>query len=367
MKSILDVNNIVYGGHYGSPEFRISGFPVGGIRKIMGILNANLSHSEFALCFDGGKSAKRELLPSYKARRVPNYSVIAQLELLREILLDCDISFYQEPSYEADDMICSLVKFLAVMRDTDRVTVYSDDRDLACCVCSNVDIHNVTSNGICITRENYEQRVVAHEDIPYNTILLHKMVYGDKSDNYAGLNVPGLRFDVLAQALICEIQPLIDAGTLPEIAYMDVDIINIVIDNLSEQFSEEMKDKIKAQARIVFPRMIDVTKSGIPSLIQDAQQTGDPLYRVIQRHTHFFGLDGFNRQKFNFYCNMLRLNRCHTNRYSTSFENDEAEFKRKLSLRAKDLSNGVYATEKRYKIEAAPVTSSVIQNMELPL
>lgn len=367
MKSILDVSNIVYGGYYGSPNWRISGFPLGGVRKIMGILNANLKQSEFALCFDGGSTIKKELLPTYKAGRVPNYSVIAQIDLLKEILLDCDIPFYWDPSLEADDYICSLVKFLSVIKDPDDVNIYSDDRDISCCVSDSVRVRNVTSNGICIDRQNYEERVVSGERIPYNTILVHKMMYGDKSDNYGGLEIPGLRFDTLAQALLLGLQPYLESGQLPDASYMDLEVMEIIIDSLPDSFSDGMKEKIKAQAKIVFPQLVDVTSDGLDVFYQDCASSGDPLYQVEKRHTKFFGFDDFNRQKFDFYCSMLNLNRCHVDRYSTKYADTADAFKAKLSMRSKELASGVMAVERMRSKKTVHTSTSAVQNMALPL
>lgn len=368
MKSILDVSNIIHGGYYGSPNYRISGFPLGGIRKIMGILNANLAASEFALCFDGGETIKKELLPTYKAGRVPNYAVAAQIDLLKEILLDCDIPFYWDSKLEADDYACSLVKFLSLVGDPDNVLIYSDDRDLSCCVSAKVSMQNVTSNGIRIDRNNYEERVVSGERIPYNTILVHKMMYGDRSDNYSGLNVPGLRFDMLAQLLVVELQPYLESGQLPETAYMDLEVMEVIIDSLPDSFSSEMKDKIKAQAKIVFPQLVDVTREGLDSFYRDLSTSGQPIYQVEKRHTNFFGFSDFNRRKFDFYCNMLNLNRCHMDRYSMAHAEDAEAFKSKLALRAKELASGVLAVERsRSKAQTMHSSSTVVQNMTLPL
>lgn len=367
MKSLLDISNIVYGGYYGSPDRRISGFPIGGIRKVLGILNANLKQSEFVLCFDGGNTIKKELLPSYKAGRVPNYSVFAQIDLLKEILTDCDIPFYWSPEFEADDYICSFVNLLATVKDPDSVVIYSDDRDLSCCVSSSVKMKNVTSNGICIDRENFEDRVVSGEKIPYNTILVHKMIYGDKSDNYSGLEIPGLRFDTLAQALLSEMQPYLESGQLPEAAFMDLEIMNIIIDSLPASFTSEMKEQIKAQARIVFPQLTDVTANGLDAFLSDVCNSSEPIYQVEKRHLKVFGFEDFNRSKFDFYCNVFGLNRCHADRYSSKYFDTVDAFKQKLALRAKDLSSGVMAVERYQSRKVERTVSNTVQNMALPL
>lgn len=367
MKNILDVSNIVYGGYYGSPNWRVAGFPVGGVRKLLGILNANIRQSEFIICFDGGGSIKKELLPRYKAGRVPNYAVMAQIDLLREILLDCDIPFYWDVKYEADDYICSVVHFLSMVKDTDNVVIYSDDRDMACCVSPSVQIKNVTSQGICINRQNYEDRVVSGERIPYNTILVHKMMFGDRSDNYPGLSIPGLRFDTLSQSLLDQMQPFLDSGAFPDSAFMDLDIMNVIIDQLPGSFTQEMKDEIKRQARIVFPQLIDVTENGLQAFYDDLATANEPMYQVEKRHIKTFGLGDYNRQKLDYYCNMFGLNRCRPERYTDKYASEAEEFKAKLRMRSKELANGVMAVERYQSRKKVQAQGPAVQNMQLPL
>lgn len=369
MKSILDVSNIVYGGYYGSPNYRMHGFPVGGIRKLLGIINAEIRNSEFALAFDGGATIKKELLPQYKAGRVPNYAVMAQLDLMREILMDCNIPFYHQAEWEADDVICSLVDTLAIVRDQDDIVIYSDDRDMACCVSDTVSIRNVTTNGIRINRNNFEQRVVSGEAIPFNTILLHKMIYGDKSDNYGGVKVPGLRFEELAMAYINAVDDLIKSGQLLSTAYMNLEICEYVIDNLDGNIGQEAKDALKAQAKIVFPQLVDVTTQdgGIDAFFADIQQSGEPIFKVVKRHLKVFGYGDFDRARFDFYCSAFGLNRCRPDRYNSTHIELSDKLNQTLSLRAKDLASGVMAVEKYQKRKVVPSSAASIANMQLPI
>lgn len=368
MKTILDVSGIVYGGYYGSPDRRISGFPVGGLRKLLGIINSGIESSEFILCFDGGAEMKKELAPQYKAGRVPNYAVAAQIDLLKEILLDCDIPFCYKDGYEADDLICSHIHLFTQIGDPDPIVIYTDDRDLACCVGDNVKIKNVTSNGICINRQNYESRVVAGEHVPYNTILIHKMVYGDKSDNYKGIHATGVRFIDLATELSNKLQPYIAEGKLPSTSFMDLDVMNVILDEFTSIPSEEVKQALKIQAKLVFPQLIDVTNFGVDSFISDLSQCRKPLYRIEQKHLKVFGLSVYNKKKFDMYCNLLGLNRCRQDRYGDKHADEVEAFKAKLNLRAKELSTGVIAVERyNHGRVAQGQTVSTVENMALPI
>lgn len=367
MRTILDVSNIVYGGYYGSPNYRISGFPVGGIRKLFGIINADVRQSDMIVCMDGGNTIKKELLPRYKAGRVPNYSVLAQLDLVKEILTACDIPFYCDDQYEADDFICSAVHFLTMAKDPDDILIYSDDRDISCCVSDNIKVQNVTTNGITIDRNNYERRVVSGEQVPFNTILLYKMVFGDKSDNYLGLDIPGLRFDEFAQFYLDSISPYLASGQFPESVYMDVAVMEAVIDMLPDSFDSTAKEKMKAQAKIVFPQLIDITFNGVNEFYQGLATTRDPMYLYEREHIKTFGMGTFNKRKFDMYCSVLNLNRCRPEVFSASMIDEAEAFKETLRQKAKDLDSGVMAVEHYQKRKTVHPSGSELQNMELPL
>ena len=367
MRLILDSSNIVYGGYYGSPNYRISGFPMGGIRKFMGLVNSDVWQSDIVICFDGAKTIKKELLPRYKAGRVPNYAVIAQLDLLREILNDCGIPYYWDEQYEADDFICSVVHFLASVRDTEDTFVYSDDRDLACCISDKVSLKNVTSNGTCIDMNNFEELVVKGTRVPYNTILLHKMMFGDSSDNYTGLSIPGLRFDEFARIMVEQVGPFVEDKRLPVSAYMMYEVLEIIVNSLPETYGADSRAKLLEQGRIVFPQIFDVTANGVDAYMKDLMSANEPPYRVQRRHIKSFSVGDFNQKKFDFYCNILNLNKCRPNKHNRGLVEEEEEFKNMLSMRAKDLASGVLAVERYHNRKAVHAEPNPVQNMALPL
>lgn len=365
MKSVIDVSSVIYGGHNGNDR-RIRGFPVGGIRKLFGIINAGLSQFDFALCFDGGEILKKELLPTYKAGRVPDYSVLAQIDLAKELLTECEIPFYHDPKYEADDFVFSICSELLMLGDEEDIVIYSDDRDLSCCVTDQISIRNVTSNGICITRSNYQDRVVSGRTIPYNTILLWKLFHGDASDNYKALKIPGLTFENVAHFFVSQIEPLISPTGFTPLAFAEYYIFEILSKEYASLISEEEMQRFLAQARIAYPYKIPVSDTDIEGYRADVQQ-GSLLYVAERKHMKFFGTGNFNRSKFDFYCTLLGLNKTKPSR-SVDLDSPKAqEFFNLLSLRAKELSSGVMAVERYKKRQEVRPTSDAIANMELPI
>ena len=368
MTSILDVSSVVHGGHKGSPDYRINGFPVGGLRRILSIINSDFPRSDIILCFDSPKLLKKELLPTYKAGRVPDYSVAAQVDLLKEILMDCNMPFYIQDGYEADDLICSVVHLFGKMRSSEETVIYSDDRDLSCCVSPTVKLQNVTTNGMRVDYESFSKRkLVSTGTIPYNTILLHKMLHGDKSDNYAGLKLPGLRFDSVAFTFTEAMNAMIEQGTFPHSMYMSIEAMEYVIDNLPGSFDDNARALMKMQARIVFPYLVDVTINGEDAMAADLASGNYAPYQVVHNHLKICTRNNIDYSKFCMYCGALGLNRCRTERTSFLMSDEIAEFKNSLKIRAKELSSGVMAVERYRNRTARPSSEECVENMQLPL
>lgn len=365
MKFIIDVSSVVYGGHNGS-NVRVRGFPVGGIRKLFGIINANLGMGDIVLCFDGGEIIKKELLPTYKAGRVPDYSVLAQIDLIKEMCLECNIPYYWDPKYEADDFVFSVCNEFVFLGDTDLVVIYTDDRDMACCVTDKISIRNVTSNGICIDKPNYPERVVRERDIPYNTILLWKVFHGDSSDSYRALHIPGLNFDVFSERFLETVTPYIDNGSLTEFAYTMYDVFCVVADSFSDSVSSEDLEKLKTQGRIAFPYQVPVSDTDREGYITGLRE-GKQRYELVREHMKVFHSDSINTKRFNFYCSMLGLNKLHPGRYVDKDSVEAQEFYSLLDLKAKELSNGTMAVERYRNRRTIPQHTDTLGNMDLPL
>lgn len=364
MKAIIDVSSVIYVGHNGADR-RIRGFPVGGIRKLFGIINAGLSQSDFVLCFDGGEIIKKELLPSYKAGRVPDYSVLAQIDLLKELLTNCDIPFYHDPKYEADDFIFSTCSEFLTLGDQSAITIYSDDRDLACCVTDQISIRNVSANGICITRQNYQDRVVRGRVIPYNSILLWKIFHGDNSDNYKSLHIPGLTFESMAHKFVSSLEPLIGPEGFTPLAYAEYPIFEVLAQEYAGVISDDSMQQLLKQARIAYPYRIDVSDTDIEGYRIDASK-GDMLYDLERKHMKVFGMGSFNRIKFDFYCSLLGLNQIKPNRSVDRDSAEAQEFYGLLELRAKELSTGAFAVNHYRNKQIVKPKTPTLGNMGLP-
>ena len=278
--TILDVHSVVYGAHKGNPIYKC-GFPVAGIAKVFGILNGSINREDFALCFDGDNIIKKELYPEYKANRIPDYSVYAQIDFLKELLDLCNIPYFYNKELEADDYIYTLCHDLSLLSNgEEKISVLSDDRDMACCVTENINLRNITTNGKSITKDNFCSRAITDKNIAFNTILLYKLFYGDKSDNYTGLKIPGLSYDVLSSIVIDTLEPYIESGEFCEIQYSDYEVFCLIVDGI-DFISEADKEALKHHARLVYPYRVPLGELTLKEYYNESLKI--PLYKVHRK------------------------------------------------------------------------------------
>ncbi len=331
--TILDVHSAVYGAHKGNPIFKC-GFPIAGIAKVFGILNGSISREDFALCFDGDDIIKKELYPEYKANRIPDYSVYAQIDFLKELLDLCNIPYFYSKKQEADDYIFTLCHDLSFLsKGEEKITVMSDDRDMACCVTENISLRNITTNGKSITKDNFSARAVSEKAILFNTILLYKLFYGDKSDHYTGIKISGLSYDVLASIVVDTLQPLIDSGEFCEIQYSDFEVFCIIVDSI-DFISESDKEALKHHARLVFPYRVPLGSLSLQDYYKESLTS--PMYKVHRK----MGIAGSNEiysSTFFDICNTLGVSRKGT---------ESQQLLDLLSLKAKALMEGDFIASK---------------------
>lgn len=344
MISVLDVSNIIYSGHYGNfsnaKPRTVSGFPVGGLFKLFGLIASNLTISDFALAFDGDQILKKELLPEYKANRIPNYSVYAEIELAKELCSMCNIPILFNKQYEADDLIYSLCLYVSILSDEcDKIQIYSDDRDLSCCVSPNIELRNVTPQGKFIDFKNFTDRVVPKAKIPYNSILLYKLFNGDRSDNYKGKDFLSVTFDVLFSEIESNLKPLIEEGVAVNNYYSNYDVLKTIL-NETSYIPSHIKKEILEAARIVYPYVLEL--SDIPFIDIRYQCTSGELKNYLAyKYLNIFSKNDINMPKFLSICKTLGVPCVGANQVDK--DKDLIDL---IYLRGQELSSGEFMVKK---------------------
>lgn len=144
-----------------------------------------------SICFDS-PSRKREDNKEYKANRINKLSEtdFDRINLLRELLTTAGHNVYKIDGIEADDIVANIIKYYG--NGFGFNIIYTPDTDLLACIKSNVGVYRYKMNkgytavGLANFSEYCSQEFKCN--IPYNTVLLYKILCGDKSDTIKGVS-----------------------------------------------------------------------------------------------------------------------------------------------------------------------------------
>lgn len=155
--------------------------PSGGIAFNFNVL-WNFAHSDrVVFIMDRYATIKKRMYSHYKEGRFYDPSVSQQKNLIEIIFENAGIEFLYREDYEADDLIYTLCK--KYKHEYDMIYVHTNDMDLAIVIDDNVNLYPATSKGKLVTKENYDRSVNKNRIVPYNSVTLDKIIFGDTSDN----------------------------------------------------------------------------------------------------------------------------------------------------------------------------------------
>lgn len=163
-----------------------------------------------AVCFEGGSNVRKAYFANnscdgsgYKGNRAGLRGPFAEgVNMTVQLLINGKVSCYRHQGLEADDMIFSLIQQIKAVDKVTPIDVITNDADLLPLVDNQVSVYmrgtrEYAKDG-CPTRRLYYQvtpdtweeylgYTSAYRNfyIPYNSMLLFKMIRGDKSDNIA--------------------------------------------------------------------------------------------------------------------------------------------------------------------------------------
>lgn len=240
---IIDYNHLVFGAIYS--KYRVKQeYPVGDLE-----FNGRLVHVDFRVleytlnqinqwgnkgkykiivCMDQPIPAKKAYFRSildgkeYKDGRSKLSDVILQtIDVVAALLNNCGIPVCQLYNYEADDLVFSILNTCKKKYPNTPIDIVTNDCDLLPLVDEQVSVFlKSTKFGAAdkslyhrgymqVTPENYQEVLEAKGDykgiqVPYNTILLFKMLRGDKSDGIPGLKkkFPPKKYNTLIENMI---------------------------------------------------------------------------------------------------------------------------------------------------------------------
>jgi len=208
---LIDASIYIFRYYFSLPDnwFSEEGYPTAAVYGFTTFL-LNLLESEqpqvIAACYDEslGSCFRNAIYPDYKASRaLPDEALAFQLEACREVAELLGISCFGSETYEADDLLGSLVKVLR--RSKRPIAVVTRDKDLGQLITReqdylwHPDFKNTDREAAVATERIYREGVRDKFGVEPEQLVDYLALVGDSIDDIPG--VPGLG-PKTAQALL---------------------------------------------------------------------------------------------------------------------------------------------------------------------
>lgn len=188
---IVDGHAVIHRAYHSIPELTVNGQPVNALYGFYSMLLSAISiinPKYLIVCLDSpGPTFRQSEFVGYRAKRkVPDRSLISQLPLLQETLVQSGIKTFAMGGYEADDLIATVSRASAKKKFIDEVIIITGDKDLMQLV--NKKIHLLMPlRGLSETKLFQSSDVVERLGVKPNQVVDLKALMGDMSDNYPGV------------------------------------------------------------------------------------------------------------------------------------------------------------------------------------
>lgn len=188
---LIDANSLIHRTFHALPPLNSSeGKPTNALYGLSSILLALFREKpDFcAACFDRPEPTfRKKEFEEYKAQRpkAPE-ELIYQIIEAHKLFEAFNIKFFEEPGFEADDLIASLVQKFKIEPNL-QIIILTGDRDTFQLIDNNKVIVRILKTGISKT-ENYNEALIYEKfKIAPRQLVDFKALVGDTSDNISGI------------------------------------------------------------------------------------------------------------------------------------------------------------------------------------
>lgn len=230
-------------------------FPTGGMYSVLTLLKRKgfmttgpVKMEDIVFCFDRPSFRKKDN-KGYKSNRKHNPGILFQSIEVEKGLKEMGFNTMAVDTLESDDLIYSLVKKYGDKYD--KIEIYGTDRDLAALVTEDIDFISTNKNVPTITRENFETATIPGFYIPYNSIYLFKILFGDPSDN---IN-PAIKFDISGKMYFNNIINAMGKANITGQLLNSEEFLNSFIKTIKD---EELKKRLIENKSKVMPVYVDL-------------------------------------------------------------------------------------------------------------
>lgn len=235
-----------------------------------------------AVCLEGGNNFRKDYFrgldkqgmtaKEYKGTRSGFSTVVSDgVNLAINCLLQGQTSCYRAVGYEADDMIASLVAKIKTVDTKTPIDIITNDSDMLPLVDEQVSVYKRGSRQYAepgcpeyrlyyqVTPRSFESFLQTTSEygkfyLPYNSILLYKLIRGDNSDNVPTA-VSGYGA-VKMSKLVHQMEA--DGVDFPSVFRYNVNFDEVIQPVLANYFTQDQIDKMKFIYKGINLRVIDV-------------------------------------------------------------------------------------------------------------
>lgn len=255
---LLDAHAILHRAYHALPDFASpSGEPTGALYGVVAMLLKiveELKPDYIAACYDLPEPTYRhEAFEGYKAgRKKTDNDLVKQIERSRDIFAAFGIRIFEQPGFEADDLLGTIAHQLKSNKDL-KVIIASGDMDTLQCVDGKrVQVYTL-KKGIKDTIMYDEKAVKERFLFPPKLVPDYKGLRGDPSDNIPGIAGIG---EKTATELITQfggIEDIYKKLKKSEDKFLEVGIKPRIINLLKENEEEAIFSKMLATIRVDAP------------------------------------------------------------------------------------------------------------------
>jgi DNA polymerase-1 len=189
---LLDSHAIIHRAYHALPDFTSSkGEPTGalyGLSTMLLRIVTDLKPDYIVACYDlPQKTFRHEAYDGYKAGRAKtDEALVAQLQSSRNIFEAFNIPIYDNPGFEADDMLGTIVEILKDRKDIDIIIASGDMDTLQLVKGTKVQVFTL-KKGLNDTILYDEEAVLQRFGFKSELLPDYKGLRGDPSDNIIGI------------------------------------------------------------------------------------------------------------------------------------------------------------------------------------
>lgn len=336
---IVDFQHLAYNYAYGGASALSSTLMVNGVPKIVDTTIpaytikqlhrwADRGFNPLVVCFDGQGSTRSKkyyfatkngvnsdgTAVGYKEDRSSQSSKFYEgINLTQNFLLEGGVCCLRAENYEADDLIKAAVDRAKEIYPDLPIDIFTGDQDLLPLVDEQVSVFlrskkltwAVTkelekSHYVQVTPDNYQEYVETLSDfkglqVPYNTVLLKKLLRGKKADNIPKLpKMTPTRYNKILNSLIE------DGYNLSELCVYDAPVSSICYRGTEQPIPEELIESTPREQKMIKfsdpPALNNLLEALSPYLTEDELQHVHDTYIGVNLNGAFTGLGDYNRR-----------------------------------------------------------------------